>query len=100
MAVTLMAGLTIFAVMQRHAEQLLDRSLQTSLQSRLSLTQTEIAAGLGKTTVVATRPRLIELVQRLNSDADDTSARSILDEVARSFLPAGPQVGGIPRMVR
>lgn len=88
-AVTLMAGLTIFAVMQRHAEQLLDRSLQTSLQSRLSLTQTEIAAGLGKTTVVATRPRLIELVQRLNSDADDTSARSILDEVARSFLPTG-----------
>lgn len=89
MAVALMAGLTIFAVMQRHAEQLLNKSLQSELQSRLNPTQAEIAAGLGKTTVAATRPMLIDLVQRLNSDADDTSARSLLDVNARSFLSTG-----------
>jgi len=87
--VSLLVGVSVFMVMQRHAEGLFDKSLQLSLQSRMQLTEAEIRAGFGRTTVAATRPRLIDLVQRLNSDADDAAARTILNEVALSFLPTG-----------
>ena len=88
-AVSLLVGVVIFAVMQRHSESLLNKSLQSSLQSRLQLTETEIRSGFDKTTIVATRPRFIDLVQRLNTDADDSSARKTLNDVAPSFLPTG-----------
>ena len=40
--VTLLAGVTVFVVMQRHAEALLSKSLQLSLQNRVQLTQAAI----------------------------------------------------------
>ena len=42
MIVTLLAGVTIFVVMERHAEALLSKSLQLSLQNRVQLTQAAI----------------------------------------------------------
>lgn len=87
--VALLVGISVFIVMQRHAEQLLDNNLQSALQNRMQLTQTEVSAGFGKTTVAVTRPRLIDLVQRLNTDAQDETARTLLNEVALSFLPTG-----------
>jgi signal transduction histidine kinase len=88
-AVAMLVGVTVFMVMQRHAEQLLDKSLQSSLQGRVQLTESEIQTGFGRTTVAATRPRFIDLVQRLNGNADDEAARKMLQDVAQSFLPTG-----------
>jgi signal transduction histidine kinase len=87
--VTLLAGVTVFMLMQRHAEQLLDKSLQSSLQNRVRSAEAEIRASFAGMTLAATRPRFIDLVQRLNTDAGDVAARSIIKEVALSFLPAG-----------
>src|SRR5450830_464655 len=47
-AVTLLVGISVFMVMQRHAEELLSKNLQSSLQNRGQLIQTEIGAGFDK----------------------------------------------------
>ncbi len=88
-AVTLLVGVTVFIVMQRHAEELLSKSLQSSLQTRVQLTQAEIGAGFDRTMLVATRPLLIDQVQRVNTGADDGGAHAILHKAAQSFLATG-----------
>jgi two-component system sensor histidine kinase/response regulator len=84
-----LVGVTVFFVMQRHAEELLSKSLQSSLKNRVQLTQTEIGTGFDRTMLVATRPLLIDQVQRVNTGADDGGARAILDKAAQTFLPTG-----------
>jgi signal transduction histidine kinase len=88
-AVAFAVGIAVFMIMQRQAEQLLDKSLQSSLQSRVQLTEAEIRAALGRTAVAATRPRFIDLAQRMNTSAEDEAARTMLRDVALSFLPTG-----------
>ncbi len=85
-AVTLLAGVTVFVVMQHHAEGLLSKSLQLSLQNRVQLTEAEIVAGFDRTMIASTRPLTIDQLQRLNERADDTTARNKLDVIARSLL--------------
>jgi len=87
--VTLLVGVSVFVVMQRHAEELLSKNLQLSLQSRVQLTQTEIRAGFNRTMLIATGPLLIDHVQRVNTNADDRTARAILNKAAQTFLPTG-----------
>ena len=87
--VTLLAAVSIFVVMQRHAERLLINSLQSSLQSRVQQTEAEIRTGFGRTTVASTRPQLIDQVQRVNTGADDGNSRVILNKAAASFLSTG-----------
>ncbi len=87
--VTLLVGVTVFVVMQRHARELLSKSLQSSLQSRVQLTQAEIRAGFDRTVFAATRPLMADQLQLVNARADDTAARRKLDTVALSFLQGG-----------
>ncbi len=87
--VTLLAGVTVFVVMQRHAEALLSKSLQLSLQSRVQLTEAEIGAGFDSTVLISTRPLMTEQLQLLNARADNTDALNKLNAVARSFLQKG-----------
>ena len=86
--VTLLVGVAVFIVMERHAEALLSKSLQSSLQSRVQQTETEIRAGFDKTVLISTRPLLIEQLQLVNTQADAT-ARKKLGAGARSFLQTG-----------
>ena len=85
--VTLVVGVTVFIVMLRHAEELLSKSLQSSLQNRVQLTQIEIGTGFDRTVVVATRPLLIDQMQRVNAGVG--AARLTLNEIAQSFLVTG-----------
>ncbi len=87
--VTLLAGVTVFVVMQRHTEALLSKSLQLSLQSRVQLTRAEIGAGFDKTVLISTRPLLVDQLQLVDASADGTAARNKLDMGARSFLQTG-----------
>ena len=87
--VTLLAGVTVFVVMQRDAEVRLNKSLQLSLQSRVQLTETEIRTGFDRTALIATRPLMTDQLQFVNTRAADTAARKKLDAVARSFLQGG-----------
>lgn len=87
--VALLVGATVFIIMQRHAEALLSKSLQSSLQSRVQQTETEIRAVVDKTELIATRPLLIELLQLAEKRPGDAAVRKKLDVATFSFLQTG-----------
>jgi PAS domain S-box-containing protein len=87
--VTLMAGIGVFVVMERQTEDLLSKSLQVSLQNRIQLVKAEIDTVFGKTTVAATRPQFISLVQLANASVDVQANQATLANVVQSFLPTG-----------
>ncbi len=87
--VTLLAGVSVFAVMQRNAEEFLDKSLQSSLHSRIELTKFEIQVGFDRTVLISTRPLMTDQLQIVDARADDTDAQNKLDKVAGSFLQNG-----------
>lgn len=89
MLVTLLVGTTVFVVMQRHAQEILDKSLQISLENRAQLIQSEMGAGFNKTTVIAALPLLVDQMQRVNAGADDGTARMAIKNVAQTLLPTG-----------
>jgi diguanylate cyclase (GGDEF)-like protein/PAS domain S-box-containing protein len=82
-------GATVFVVMQRHAEALLTKNLQLHLQSRVKLIQNEIKAHFDITMLVATRPALMDEMQRANARADGGTSRLILNKAANNFLSTG-----------
>jgi PAS domain S-box-containing protein len=88
-AVTVVVGVTVFIVMQRHAQELLSKSLQLSLQNRVQLIAAEIGSGFDRTLDIAALPQLINQLQRVNADQDARNARLILDAAAQSFLSTG-----------
>ncbi len=83
--VTLLAGVSVFMVMQKHAETLLSNGLQSSLESRVQLTKAEIEAGFDSTIIASNRPRMIDQLLLLNASTD-TLASNRLNEIARSLV--------------
>ncbi|MFP5404324.1 MAG: EAL domain-containing protein [Gammaproteobacteria bacterium] len=86
---TFASGLAVYALMQRQAEAILVKSLETSLQSDRRLFENVITAGVAKALTVPTRPFVIQNLQRLKADAGDATARAALQRIADSFLETG-----------
>ena len=84
---TLLVGIGIFLVMQRHTEALLSKNLQSSLRNRVQQTQAEIDASFDKTMLVTTRLLLLEQVQQANAGA--STAIQSLNKSARTLLETG-----------
>ncbi|MHB1677118.1 MAG: ATP-binding protein [Sulfuriferula sp.] len=80
-----MANVSVFLVMQRHAEVLLHKNLQSSLGNYVQLVRTEIRAGFDRTTFVASRPLLIDQMRQVDTGVDDSVARAMLHKAALSF---------------
>ncbi len=87
--VAILVGVIVFYVMQRHAEQLLSDSLQSSLQNRVDLTNAEIQQGFQRGMTVATRPFLIDQIQRVGTHEGNGATLDALDRGAKSFLSTG-----------
>ena len=86
MVVALLAGVAVFVVMQRHSEELLSKNLQLNLQGSLQLAKAEIGSLLDITMLAATRPLLIDEVQRVNIGADVGTARAKINKLAQNLL--------------
>jgi PAS domain S-box-containing protein len=87
--VTVLVGIAVFYIMQRHAENLLRQSLQTSLQNQVALTKSEIQRGFERNANVATRPLLINQTQLAITQPGDPAARTVLNMVIKSFIQTG-----------
>lgn len=87
--VAVLAGVMVFYIMQRHAQSLISKSLQSSLYNHTQLVQSEIRRGADIATSIASRPLLIDQVQRVNHRADDPEAADALTRGAQSFLLRG-----------
>jgi len=88
-ALTLVAGIAVYAVMQRQLESVLVNSLQSSLHSDRRLFDSEIRGGVINALTVSTRPFVIDNLTQLIEMPDDKSAADALQRVADSFLPTG-----------
>jgi diguanylate cyclase (GGDEF)-like protein/PAS domain S-box-containing protein len=86
---TVFSGLMVFLLMERHAENLLSKSLQSSLQNDVGTIESEIRQHSAATVTVATRPFLIEQVQRADTPAGKAEALRALERGAKSFLSSG-----------
>lgn len=89
MVLTLIAGISVYVVMQRQAESILSSSLETSLQHSVLLFESLIEQGGAGTLTVTTRPFLIQNLQLLDADPADATGRSELLQIVQSFLRTG-----------
>jgi diguanylate cyclase (GGDEF)-like protein/PAS domain S-box-containing protein len=88
-AVTTLAGVAVFYIMQRNAHILLRNSLQMAEKNNVALAESEIRQGFQKGMTVATRPFLINQVQRMNAHTNDDTTLKTLDRGVHSFLAIG-----------
>lgn len=87
--VTLVAGVSVFFIMQRYAESQLEKSLQLSLHGYVHSVDTAIQQRVEASKTIATRPHLIEQFQKLRPAPADETVLSILEQAATSFLTSG-----------
>ncbi len=83
---TLWSGSIVYFMMERHAESLLHKNLLSSLQSKVKTVETEIRQHRAAAVTIATRPFLIDQVQRASSPSGGDKALRMLERGARSFL--------------
>ncbi|MBW8305716.1 MAG: EAL domain-containing protein [Thiobacillus sp.] len=88
-ALTLASGIAVYAVMQRQAESILVKSLETSLQSERRLFESEINAGVTNSLTVSTRPFVIHNLHLLKIQPGNAAGELALQRIADSFLPTG-----------
>jgi diguanylate cyclase (GGDEF)-like protein/PAS domain S-box-containing protein len=88
-ALTLASGIAVYMVMQRQAEAILVKSLETSLQSERRLFESEINAGVTNALTVSTRPFVIHNLRLLKAQPGNAAGRLALQRIADSFLPTG-----------
>ena len=86
---TLVAGISVYVVMQRQAESILSKSLETSLQHSVRLYENLIDQGMANTLLVATRPFLIQNLQLLDAESVNAAGLNELQRIAKSFLLTG-----------
>jgi len=87
--VAIFVSVMVFYIMQRHAESLLSSILQSTQQNYVALAKSEIKQGFQKGMTVATRPFLIDQIQRMDMDEGDSATRYALNRGAQSFLATG-----------
>jgi len=88
-AITLIAGVCVFLIMQRQTEDILDKSLKLSLQNNVHEFDHLIADGISDIAIIVTRPSLVRQLENFNAHPESLIAQQSLQGVAQSFLPIG-----------
>jgi len=88
-ALTVVTGVVVFAIMRRQAEATLSTSLQLSLQSRARLFQAKLDNRLHDVTTIATRPFLVQQLKQINTGEPAPKAKFYLQRGIGSFLKTG-----------
>jgi signal transduction histidine kinase len=84
-SITLIAGVTVFVVVERHAEELQSKRLQLSLQNQIQAIETEIENVIEKVELISTRPLLIQKLQLADTNRHSIAAQSALNNSAQSL---------------
>jgi len=86
---TVVAGISVFVIMQRHAESILSTSLRDSLENRERLFQSNFERQVHDVATITMRPFLIQQIKKYNSGVDAEAARALLKRGIDSFLLTG-----------
>lgn len=88
-SLTVITGILVFAIMQRHTESILSTSLELSLHSRARLFQSRLEDQANDVITIATRPFLIQQIRNINTGTDKEKAIKRLQRGMDSFLQTG-----------
>ena len=88
-AMTLIASLVTFSIMQRNAEILQGKSLQLALASRARLVTNEIKAAFDATVLIANRPLLSHRLKLASAIEDSITAQNQFNTIGLSFVQEG-----------
>lgn len=86
---TLAAGISVFVVMQRQAESMLSKNIESLLQSNERLFKSGIEQSITGTSTAALRPFVIKNLQLLALKPSDIAAQADIKRIAKSFVPTG-----------
>lgn len=89
MGLTLTTGIAVYDVMRQQIESTLGRGLDVALQGKAHLLESQIEKGLADTHAIVTRPFLIQSMQQLGAQPDETGALHDLQRNIDSLLLAG-----------
>ncbi|MBT9612853.1 MAG: EAL domain-containing protein [Burkholderiales bacterium] len=89
LALILVAGLSVYGVMQKQAETQVSRSLQQNVESRARMVEREIHQHLTNAAAVANRTSLQEQMAVIAKRPGDETVARDLELSLRSFLPIG-----------
>lgn len=84
---TLIAGISVFSVMQHQAESMLGKSLTVSLKSGIDLIGSQVSQRMRDVQMIATRPFIADNLQNLAQKS--VQSRKDLQRVADSFVSQG-----------
>src|SRR5882724_9307577 len=82
----LVAGMTVYTVMQRQAERILGNRLEASLRQDISQFENQITQGVTNTLTGSSRPFMIRNLKLHNAEPGNAVAKYELQQIAQSFL--------------
>lgn len=85
---TLTAGVTVFIVMQRHAEAVLAKSLALALQVRVERLDDALERGIDSATEITTRTLFVRTLQGLDDGTPGAERQADLLGIAQALVPA------------
>ncbi len=85
-ALTVITGISVFAIMQRHTETVLSSSLELSLESRARLLRSNLESQANDVVIIAKRPNLIKQIKQFANDDNKQEIRASLHDSLNSFL--------------
>jgi len=88
-AVTALVGLGAFLLMKQHAQALMSKDLQLSMQDRVHRIETEINAGFGRMMTVTTHRFLIDQMQAISENPESDAAHLGLKSIDQHLLSTG-----------
>lgn len=88
-ALTLASGIAVYFLMQKQAESILIRVIETTLQNNRHNFEIGIDSGVMKSLTVSTRPLVMRSLATVNADPLDEKSRRDLKWVAQTFLLTG-----------
>ncbi len=86
---TLITGIVVYDVMRQQIELSLGRGLDVALQGKGHLLESQIERTLADTQALAVRPFLVQSMQQLHAQSDDSSALKDLERVVYSLMQSG-----------
>ena len=89
MTLTVITGTSVYIVMQRQAESILGKSLESELRSSVDLVVSQIAQGIADAQMLTTRPFIIDNLMQINATPDNLKGDINLQKVAESFISKG-----------
>ena len=86
---TLVSGISVYALMQQKAQSILGKTLEVSLLNNVNLFERQIGVWINNTQTITTRFNVIEALNHSQKKNGKVNEHLKLQQIALTFLPTG-----------